>query len=264
MQQARTRFPTEGALFIAAALLAVLATQTPVASHVSPKNGVGYALGVLGGLLLLSPALCAFRTRMLSFRTLMVSGTLAPVLILVHCGFSLGATNSNIALAAMLLVALSSLLGRHFYSRTHRDIDCEQRAREIKEGGNRLPMLPELAARLDNEERHLLGVTDWGAGMMLAPFALAGRYTSSHRELCDYARATIAEAAARHRTVAAQQARFEQVTFDYISRRLQATRELAEFRVYERLFSAWRFLHVPLFLVLVAAAIVHVVSVHVY
>jgi len=264
MQQARTRFSTERAWFIAAALLVVLGTQTPVASHVSPKGGIGYALGVLGSLLLLTPALCAFRTRMLSFRTLLVAGTLAPVLILVHCGFSFGATNSNIALAAMLLVACSSLLGRHFYSKTHRDIDFEQRVREVKQGGNKLPMLPRLAERLEYEERRLLDLADWGPGIMLAPFALAERHASGHRELCDYARASIAEAAARHKTVAAQQARFEQVTFDYVSRRLQATRDLAEFQVYERLFSAWRVLHVPLFLVLIAAVIVHIVSVHVY
>jgi hypothetical protein len=264
MQQARTLFFTERAWFIAAALLVVLGTQTPVASHLSPKGGIGYALGVLGGLLLLTPALCAFRTRMLSFRSLLLAGTLAPVLILVHCGFSLGATNSNIALAAMLLVASSSLLGRHFYSKTHRDIDFEQRVKEVKQGGSKLPMLPQLAERLDYEERQLLNLTDWGPGVMLAPFAIAGRYASGHRELRDYARASIADAAARHKTVAAQQARFEQVTFDYISRRLQATRDLAEFQVYERLFSAWRVLHAPLFLVLIAAVIVHIISVHVY
>jgi len=156
MQQARTSLFTERAWLIAAVLLVLVGMQTPVASHLSPKGGIGYALGVIGGLLLLTPALCAFRTRMLSFRMLQVSGTLAPVLILIHCGFSLGATNSNIALATMLLVACSSLLGRHFYSKTHPDIDLEQRARQIKHGGQRLPMLPELAERLDSEERRLL------------------------------------------------------------------------------------------------------------
>ena len=54
------------------------------------------------------------------------------------------------------------------------------------------------------------------------------------------------------------------MTFDYISQRLRATREIVEFRVYERLFSAWRVVHVPLFLILIAAGIVHVISVHVY
>jgi hypothetical protein len=180
------------------------------------------------------------------------------VLILVHCGFSPGATNSTIALAAMLLVAGSSLLGRHFY------IKKQQPVREAMPGCQKLPMLPELATRLDREERRLLDLTRWGPAIMLAPFALAGRYQSSHRELCNYAQDAIADAATRHKTVAAQQARFEQVTVDYISRRLHATRALAEYQVYERLFAAWRVLHVPLFLVLIAAVVVHIISVHVY
>ena len=126
-------------------------------------------------------------------------------------------------------------------------------------------LIPELAERLYNEERELLEVADWiGPGIILAPFVLAGRYKASRRLLCGYVRATLDSNAARHKAIAAQRERFEQVTFDYISRSLQATRELAAFRVFERLFSAWRVLHVPLFLILVAAGIVHVISVHVY
>jgi hypothetical protein len=99
---------------------------------------------------------------------------------------------------------------------------------------------------------------------VVAPFAIAGRFASSRRLLCDYVRTAIEGNASRHKAIAAQRERCEQVAFDYISRRLQATREAAEFRVYERLFAAWRILHVPLFLVLIAAGIVHVISVHVY
>lgn len=273
MRQARTRFTPERALFGAAALILVLGTQVPVTSHLSPKSGIGYALGVCGGSLLLLQALYPFRKRLLSFRLPILLGTFAPVLILVHCGFSLGATNSNIALVAMLLVAGSGLCGRYFYSKTHPGPDgrkatlaeLERRAQEIKERGSRLLLIPELAERLYNEERELMEVADWvGPGVVLGPFALAGRYGSSRRLLCGYARVAIESNAARHKAIAAQRERCEQITFDYISHRLQATREVAEFRVYERLFLAWRVLHVPLFLVLVAAGIVHVISVHVY
>ena len=161
MRQARTRFSPERALFLAAALILVVGTRIPVASHVSPKSGLGYILGAVGGTLLLSQAFC-FRKRLITLRLPMMLGIIAPVLILIHCGFSLGATNSNIALAAMLLVTCSALCGR------------------------------------------------------------------------------------------------------YIARRLQATREVVEFRIYDRLFSIWRVLHIPLFLVLLAASIVHVISVHLY
>jgi len=273
MRQALTRFTPERALFIAAALMLVLGTQMPVTSYMSPRSGIGYALGVCGGVLLLVQSLYPFRKRLLSFRLLIMLGTVAPLLILVHCGFSLGATNSNIALVAMLLVALSGLFGRYFYAKTHSCSDgrkatlaeLERRAHDIKERGSRLLLLPELAERLYNEEREIQEVADrTGPSIAFAPFAVAGRHAESRRLLCDYARAAIDGNAARHKTIAAQRERIEQVTFDYISQRLRATREIAEFRVYERLFAAWRIVHVPLFLILIAAGIVHVISVHVY
>ena len=273
MGQARTRYSPERALFVAAALLLVVGTQMPVASYLSPKSGIGYALGVCGGILLLLQSLYPFSKRLLASRFAILLGTCAPLLILVHCGFSLGATNSNIALVGMLLVAVSGLFGRYFYSKTHSGADgrrpthleLERRAQEIKERGSKLLLIPELAERLYNEERELLEVADWaGPGVILAPFVLAGRYSASRRLLCSYVRTALDSNAARHKAIAAQRERFERVTFDYISRSLQATRELGEFRVYEKLFSAWRVLHVPLFLILVAAGIVHVVSVHVY
>jgi hypothetical protein len=273
MGQARTRFSPERALLVAAALVLVVGTQMPVTSYLSPKSGIGYALGVCGGLLLLLQSVYPFSKRLLSFRFLILLGTCAPLLILVHCGFSLGATNSNIALVAMLLVAASGLCGRYFYSKTHSGaqgrqathIELERRAHEVKERGAKVLLIPELAERLHHEERELLEVADWvGPGIILAPFCLAGRYSASRRLLCSYVRTTLDSNAARHKAIAAQRERFEQVTVDYISRSLQATRELAEFRVFEKLFSVWRVLHVPLFLILIAAGIVHVISVHVY
>jgi hypothetical protein len=268
MPQARIRFSPERALFLAAALMLIVGTQIPVASHVSPKSGLGYALGAVGGLLLLSQALYALRQRLLTVRLLMMLGIIAPVLILIHCGFSFGATNSNIALAAMLLVTCSGLCGRYFYSKAHRAAtlpDLERLAQEIKDRGRNLLRLPELAERFDNEERELRQVGDWsGPSLMWAPFCLAHRYTASRRLLSEYAHNAIKASAARHKAVAAQQERCEQVTFDYITRRLRATREVVEFRIYNRLFSIWRVLHIPLFLVLLAASIVHVISVHVY
>jgi hypothetical protein len=273
MRQARIRLSPERVLFIAAALILLVGTQTPVTSYMSPRSGIGYALGICGGVLLLVQSLYPFHKRLLSFRLLIMLGTVAPLLILIHCGFSLGATNSNIALGAMLLVAVSGLFGRYFYAKTHSCKDgrkatlaeLERRAHDIKERGSRLLLLPELAERLFNEERDIQQVAEWtGPGIVFAPFAVAGRHAESRRLLCEYARSAIDNNAARHKVIAAQRDQFEQVTFDYISQRLRATRAIVEFRVYERLFSAWRVVHVPLFLILVAAGIVHVISVHVY
>ncbi len=277
----RTRFSPEKLLFAAAAVILVLGSQMPLASYLSPKNGLGYGLGMVGGVMLLLQSLYAVRKRTPAlaflgsvptwFQWHILLGVIAPVVILLHCGFSLGATNSNIALFSMLLVAGSGIFGRYFYSKIHRGlkrsnlVDLQRSAHEIKERGSKLLMMPELVERLDAEEARLLKAGGWGGlGTVAAPFIIATCHASSERLLHRYARAAIETTAARHRAVATQKERFERVAFDYISRRLRATREVAEFRVYERLFSVWHVLHVPLFLILVAAGIVHVVAVHLY
>jgi len=55
-----------------------------------------------------------------------------------------------------------------------------------------------------------------------------------------------------------------QYALAYVDRRLAATRRVAEFDGYERLFSLWHSLHIPMIFVMVAAAIVHVIAVNVY
>ena len=270
-------------MFVVAAVILVAGTQMPVASYFSPKSGIGYTFGILGGVMLFVQSLYVLRKRLPSLafpgsvsawlHCHILLGIVAPVLILIHCGFSLGATNSNIALMAMLLVAASGLFGRYFHSKIHRGADgrrptlaeLQRNALEVREHGSKLLTVMDVVDRIDAEERRLLHVATWiGPGIVVAPFIIAARYASARRLLCQYARSAINVSAARHKSVATQRERFEHVAFDYISRRLLATREVAEFRVYERLFSVWHAVHVPLFLILVAAGVVHVVSVHVY
>ena len=44
----------------------------------------------------------------------------------------------------------------------------------------------------------------------------------------------------------------------------KACARAAEFAFYDRLLRLWHLLHLPLFVVLVAAAILHIVAVHMY
>jgi hypothetical protein len=68
-------------------------------------------------------------------------------------------------------------------------------------------------------------------------------------------------------TPGAPRARREQLrgtARQYIDDRLAATRRVVEFGAFERLFSLWHTLHLPLFLMLLIAGVVHVIAVHVY
>ena len=52
------------------------------------------------------------------------------------------------------------------------------------------------------------------------------------------------------------------VVADLVSLHVAAVKKAAAFAFYERLFSLWHFLHVPLFLLLVIVAIIHVFAAH--
>src|SRR5579871_2308794 len=129
MQQVRPRISFEQLIFASSALVLLLGTQLPVEHYISPKSGIGYAIGIVGGSLMLLQLVYALRKRIPALHILgsvprwfqihMLFGVVGPVCILVHCGFSLGATNSNIALFSMLVVAGSGIFGRYFYSKIH-------------------------------------------------------------------------------------------------------------------------------------------------
>ena len=58
--------------------------------------------------------------------------------------------------------------------------------------------------------------------------------------------------------------RLTAVAMRYADRRFEAGRRVAEFQVYERLFSLWHVLHIPLFFMLLIAGIVHVIAINIY
>ena len=97
--------------------------------YLTPEQGAGYLLGIIGASLILLLLLYPLRKharwmRSLGavrhwFRAHMMMGVIGPVCILYHSNFQLGSMNGNIALFSMLLVASSGLVGRYFYTRIH-------------------------------------------------------------------------------------------------------------------------------------------------
>jgi hypothetical protein len=269
--------------FVLAAAAVALGYRADTERYISPESGIGYALGILGGsamlMLLLYPA--RKRLRWIGFlgsvkswfQAHMVLGVLGPILILYHSNFSLGATNSNAALLAMLVVAGSGIFGRYFYTRIHFGLygrrasrsELQAAADELRERVAGSKFVPDLLRWLDEAETRLLAWKPGGGPRLLVrPFFVTLRM---HRERWRIARRADAElraVAAQSPTVAAQQAQFRSAVRRYVARRLDATRRVAEFESYERLFALWHVLHLPLFFMLLIAGIVHVIAVHVY
>lgn len=283
-QAPRRRILSPGALgFLFAAALLVFGLTFPIGRYITPTRGLGYALGITGGAMMLVLFLYSARKRFrwLSFmgttarwfRFHMALGVLGPICILYHADFSLGATNSNVALFSMLTVAGSGLVGRYIYSRIHRGLygqrmtvaELRERTEGLRALSGTIGFLPQLVGRLEAVEGRLLA-----AGprlpllaalkpLILAVMALGARWRVHH-----YIRRQLRLAARTSSVVGAERKRLVRTACAYADKRIGATRRLAGFHAYERLFSLWHALHLPLIFVLIAAAIVHVIAVNVY
>jgi len=259
------------ALVLAGVAAAVLYGWTHRADRaIDPELGVGYALGIIGGVtmlvLLAYPIRKRSRTRSRAvgsvgfwFRTHMLLGLLGPLAILYHSRFSWGALNSAVALGAMIVVASSGLVGRFFYARVHRGFSGRKlELRALKE---------EMDALLDDMEAHGLSRAQLMAS--LQPFedraiaAAASFWTSAGAVVVLGVESRLAQRRVLsslpdgHRPHGAA-LRAGAVRF------FEAARRTAEFAFYDRLLRLWHLLHLPLFIVMVAAVILHIVAVHMY
>lgn len=254
----------------------LLRSRTPL----TPESGLGYGLGVAGGATSLLLLLYSARKRLrfmrgwgpLShwFRIHMLLGVVAPVLILFHCNFRLGATNSNVALASMLVVAGSGVVGRYIYTRISHGLhgaratlnelhaELEASAHALDQGlpsrSRASECLAAFAADVRSRARpaYLRLIALPFQAMLVRRRALR----ELHAELAGEGPYGIREPRAQQEYEAAARARVDA----YVA---ALVRE-AQFGAYERLFSLWHALHLPLFLMLLLTGIVHVIAVHMY
>jgi hypothetical protein len=247
------------------------------------EYGAGYWLGIVGGslmaLLLLYPVrkrskrFHALGSISLWFRVHMVFGVLGPALILFHCNFALGSLNSQVALFSTLTVAISGLVGRYIYARIHHGLYgrrmnlVELRDAFVSLDDQLAPIsrvAPELVETLhaaeDSIQRGHVGV--------LGAFARALRAALVTRIVGHRLRRQIPQVldalAASSRVYAAQRPRLQRNWLSLLDRRLVALRRYAQFACFERSFALWHVVHYPVFLVMVAAVILHVFAVHMY
>jgi hypothetical protein len=277
------RLTPVGVFSAAVLVLLCVGWYMPTERYITPKRGIGYALGIMGGSMMLLLLLYSARKhiRWLKFlgpaaswfRYHMVLGVLGPLCILYHANFGLGATNSNVALFSMLTVAGSGLVGRYIYARIHHGLyGSKLSLGELKTGAEGLRahsgafgFLPELVSRLETVERKILAAGPHVPLLGVAKLAVVALIAFKSRwQLRSYIRRGLRAAAKTSAAIAAERKRLRRTAFTYIDKRIAATRRVTGFQVYERLFSLWHALHIPLLFILIAAGIVHVIAVNVY
>jgi hypothetical protein len=253
---------------------------------ITPKNGVGYWLGIVGGVMMLMLLGYSYRKRqpMSSmgsvptwFRLHMALGVLGPTLVLFHSNFKLGALNSNVALFAMLTVALSGVVGRYLYSKIHMGLyGRKAEAREIH--ADIEAMRAEFDVDLEgvrSTDHYFLALEKFSRQATQSP------PTSAMASFLRGARAATVALVLQWRLPAsvrglvhrkAQKENWTRVQerrrADELETRIQiyisAVLKALELRFYERLFALWHVLHLPLFFILVITAFIHVWAVHRY
>jgi hypothetical protein len=267
-------------LFIAVAVL--WGYNAHLENYISPARGLGYILGITGGSMMLLLSIYPARKRLTWlgsvgdvtwwFRIHMIFGVLGPLIVLFHSNFSLGATNSNVALACMLLVAGSGIIGRYFYTRAYGGLtdhkstleELQATADTLRKQSTAVTVLPDLLGLVEAEEKRLFQPARTHFGAIIKHFTIGFRSMLARWRLERAIHRMVIQAARQSPTLAAHGARLAATALGYASRRLDANRLVAEHGLYVRLLSLWHFAHVPSFIMLLVAGIVHVISVHVY
>jgi hypothetical protein len=251
--------------------------------YITPQRGLGYGLGITGGSMMIVLLIYSARKRFSWLRWLggipawfefhMVLGIVGPILVLFHSNFSFGATNSNVALVCMLLVAGSGVIGRYIYTRLHARLDGQEVTLEqLKAIGDRLrsqttsiSFLPGLLDSVDRIEKRLIEPPKGFVGRFLHLLTGGPRLAAARWLVRREIKRAVSFALRRESAVIAQHAhRIAAVSRSYAYRRLEAGRRMAEYQMYARLFSLWHVLHIPLFFMLLIAGVVHVIAINVY
>lgn len=258
--------------------LAVAGWEVARGSLYTSRSDVGYALGVVGGAMMCVLILYPVRKHVRAlrwcgplkywFRLHMMCGIVGPLLILFHSTFRIRSLNAAVALGAMVLVTLSGIVGRYIYRRIHHGLygsraTLEELQRELRQQADALePLLEWLPAVRHEVDAFSSLAAERAARWMDRTIHFlslgAKRFVVGRR-----IRRIIAAAPSAGAGSGAPRVKVRTL-LRTIDATLYAVERTAQFTAYERLFSLWHVLHVPIVYMLVLSAIVHILAVHMY
>ncbi len=251
--------------------------------NLTPQSGLGYWLGIVGSSAMLLLLIYPFRKRLTGlrglgsisfwFRAHMILGLVGPVLILFHSNFELGSLNSNVALLAMLIVATSGLVGRYLYAKIHLGLYGRRAAvRQILADADTLrnlvcdglPVSDHIIVELNEFAKIAMTPRTGVVANFWWMSILSVRALIAHKHLLAEVRKLIKNEGKRLGWSRRMRRERLDAATDLITLHLAAVKKAAAFAFYERLFALWHLLHLPLFILLILAAVAHIVAVHLY
>ncbi len=264
-------------------VLVAVATAIARSGWYTAESDLGYWLGVAGGTAMLALFVYPLRKRWHAMREVgssrfwfalhMTLGVLGPLAIILHSTLAFGSINATIAFTSMAMVATSGLFGRYLYGRIHHGLYgrratlAELRAHAGMDSAavrSKLAFVPPVEERLSEFARLADATGQAGLGHPLRLMTLGLRAMLARRWCKAEAARALGRRAVTEGWPADKLARRIASRSALIAAHLRAAQRVAQFGAFERLFSWWHVLHVPLVFMMVLSAIAHVVAVHMY
>lgn len=250
---------------------------------ISPERGLGYALGIIGASMMLVLAAYPLRKRFtgwrwlgsvgLWFRLHMLLGLIGPLAILFHSRFRWSATNSGVALWSMLIVVFAGLIGwllsRHVYRGYElRRLEARELLEEVVASRAALDADGDAGEEVRRELESLQKeAAHNGRGLFRSLGSLVSLSIRT-RAMAVGLKRRIRDQFARNidlnHWMPGELTAHQRAASRHLDVFMYSVREAAGLALYDRLFRLWHFLHLPLYLFMAVAVIVHIIAVHMY
>jgi hypothetical protein len=260
-----------------------LAWLVVVARPYEAGSDLGYNLGLVGGLMMLTLLLYPLRKRVRWLDRLgrmeswfnyhMALGIGGPLLILFHSTFRTASMNAGVALYAMLLVVASGIVGRFLYRHIHqglygRKLTLADVEAELKTSSESIvsvfSLRPDIESRLNAFREHAFAPLGGLLPRMWRFVSLHWRGRKLSEEVRRDVRRTLVRQGRKHHRPRAELVLSYRLAKEQIEAYIAAIIKAAQLASWERLFSLWHLVHLPFLYLLLLSGIVHVFAVHVY
>jgi hypothetical protein len=264
-------------VFVLVGLSMWVAYKVATGTYYTPRSNFGFYLGVVGSVMMLGLLAYPLRKHVRFmhrwgalknwFRIHMIMGIVGPILVLFHSTFHLRSTNATVALFSMLGVVISGIIGRFIYTKIHYGLYGRRAtlgkiqsefAGHSNDAKSRLHFAPRVEQWLQSFERDSMQLDRSFTSHLFSPLTIGlKRSILAFRCARELRRILKSERHPEFRGGASDAIRLS-------SSYLRECERVAQFSTYERFFSLWHMLHVPLIYLLAASTIFHIVAAYMY
>lgn len=250
---------------------------------ITPSHGTGKAFGILGMSVMIVLFIYSLRKRFYALEIIgtvkmwfcihMILGIIGPVFVLYHANFRLGAFNSNVALFSMLVVAISGIIGRYIYTRIHYSlygqlanlIELQNNFEQQKELAQpHFELIPGVKEELLYFTKDLFVPSTTLFGSIKRFLTTEWKFQTTRWKIQRISAIYINQYAIKHEWGFFRKQRMKMQVRRKANIFLKQAVKVAEFNFYERIFSFWHILHIPLVSILIFTVIMHLIAINRY